>query len=153
VVAMNTMLPHGSPPSEAFLRWRRFSQRTPELDVARIMRASLCRRKLTDAEAEACNAPFPSREFQTAVSVFPRLVPIRPDHAGAYENRNAIKVLRTLDIPVSLPWGAEDPITAPGDAQLRSIFGNVGAPAAIAGAGHFVQEDAPEEVLGFMLTQ
>lgn len=147
VVAMNTMLPDGSRPTDAFLKWRRFSQRTPHLDVARLMRGSLRRRSLTDDEAAAYNAPFPASEFQTAAAVFPRLVPIRPDHAGAYENRKAIEVLRTLDIRASLPWGVDDPITAPGEPQLRSIFRDVTAPAPIANAGHFVQEDAPEDLI------
>lgn len=146
VIAMNTLLPDGGAPTEAFLRWRAFSQRTPHLDVARLMRGSLRSRTLTDAEAAAYNAPFPSPEYQTAALVFPRLVPIRPDQPDAYANRKAIEILRTLDIPVSLPWGTEDPITAPGEAQLRAIFRNVAPPLPISGAGHFVQEDAPPEL-------
>jgi pimeloyl-ACP methyl ester carboxylesterase len=54
--------------------------------------------------------------------------------------------LKTLDLPVLLPSGAEDAITAPAEPFLRSIFRNVAPPLWIAGAGHFIQEDAAEEV-------
>ena len=103
-------------------------------------------RLLSDEEAAAYAAPFPSQEYQTAALVFPRLMPIRPDYPGAYDNRVAIEVLRTLELPVLLPWGAEDAITASAEAHLRSIFRNVAPPLSIKGAGHFIQEDAGEEV-------
>jgi hypothetical protein len=67
--------------------------------------------------------PFPSAEYQTAAFIFPRLVPIRPDGPGAYDNRVAIERLKTLDLPVLLPWADGDPITAPAEAHLRSISG------------------------------
>src|SRR5260370_23019415 len=102
------------------------------------MRATLKKRQLRDAEAAACAALFPSVEFQVAARVFPRLVPIRPDHPGAYENRVAIERLKTLDLPVLLPWASEDPITAPAEAPLRSIFRNASPKLIIAGAGPFI---------------
>jgi len=146
IVAMNTGLPDGRGFSEAFMQWRRFSQRVDSLDIAALMRRSMKRRKITDAEATAYSAPFPSKEYQTAALIFPRLVPIRPDHAGAYENRIAIERLRELDIPVLLPWADGDPITASAERFLRSIFKNVAPPVTIKDAGHFIQEDAGEEV-------
>ena len=143
---MNTGISGGGPPGEAFLKWRRFSQRVRELDVPRLMNATLRRRQLSADEARAYQAPFPSAEYQRAALVFPRLVPIRRDHPGAYDNRVAIERLKTLDLPVLLPWGSEDPITAPAEPMLRSIFRNLAPPLPIANAGHFIQEDAGEEV-------
>lgn len=150
LVAMNTGLPIGAAPGEAFLRWRRFSQRIDALDLPALMRNSLRRRKLTDAEGSAYQAPFPSREFQTAALEFPRLVPIRPDDPGVFENRAALEKLKTLDLPVLLPWGAEDPITAPAEAFLRSIFKSAAPPVPVA-AGHFIQEDAGEVVAAHII--
>jgi haloalkane dehalogenase len=151
LVAMNTGISDGLARSDAFMKWRRYSQRVPSLDVARLMRAALKKRQLSGAEAAAYAAPFPSVEYQTAALVFPRLVPIRPDHAGAYDNRVAIERLRTLDLPVLLPWADGDPITAPEEARLRSIFKNVAPRIVVEGAGHFIQEDAGEEVAGYIL--
>jgi haloalkane dehalogenase len=148
LVAMNTAITMGDPGSEAFLKWRRFSQRVGWLDVPALMRNTIKQRALSDAEAAAYGAPFPSKDYQTAALVFPRLVPIRADHPGAYENRAAIERLKTLDLPVLLPWGAEDAITSPAEPFLRSLFRNVAEPLWIAGAGHFIQEDAGEEVAG-----
>jgi haloalkane dehalogenase len=145
VVAMNTGLPIGAPMGEAFLKWRRFSQCVEALDVPTLMRNSLRRVQLSDAELSAYQAPFPSKEYQTGALVFPRLVPTRPDHPGAFENRQALATLKTLDLPVLLAFGTEDPITASAEPFLRSVFKNARA-TPIAGAGHFIQEDAGEEV-------
>jgi haloalkane dehalogenase len=146
LVAMNTAIPDGRLLGDAFMKWRRFSQRIEALDLQRLMRNSLKKRVLTDAEAAAYAAPFPAKEYQTAALVFPRLVPIRPDHTGAYENRRAIERLRTLPLPVFLPWADGDPITAAAEEHLRSIFPNAAPPVVIRGAGHFLQEDSGEEV-------
>lgn len=151
LVAMNTGISPGGNPGPAFMQWRRFSQRVGMLDVPLLMRNTLVRRKLTDTEADAYGAPYPAKEYQTAALVFPRLVPIRPDHPGAYDNRVAIEILKTLTLPVMLPWGADDMITAPAEKHLRSIFQNVAPPVRIERAGHFIQEDAGEEVAGLIV--
>jgi haloalkane dehalogenase len=146
LVAMNTGLPTGGAMGDAFLRWRRFSQRVDALDIPLLMRNSLRRVQLTEAEGAAYQAPFPAKEYQTGALVFPRLVPTRPDHPGAFENRQALEVLKTLELPVLLAFGSEDPITAAAEPFLRSIFKNATA-TPVAGAGHFIQEDAGEEVV------
>jgi len=151
LVAMNTGIAAGQSRGEAFLKWRRFSQRATHLDVGRLMSNTLKLRRPTPEEAAAYNAPFPSADYQTAALVFPRLVPVRPDHPGAYDNRMAIERLRTLDLPVLLVWGAEDAITAAGEAHLRSIFRHVSPTQWVAEAGHFIQEDAGQEVAARIL--
>jgi haloalkane dehalogenase len=151
LVAMNTGISIGDPRSEAFYKWRRFSQRVESLDLATLMRNTLKLRQLTEAEAAAYAAPFPSEEYQTGALVFPRLVPIRKDHPGAFANRMAIERLKTLDLPVLLIWGEEDAITAPAEPFLRSIFKNVAPRVTIPGAGHFIQEEAGEEVARHIL--
>ena len=60
-------------------------------------------------------------------------------------NRAAIATLKTLDLPVLLPWADGDPITGPWEPQLREIFPHA-TPLAIHGAGHFLQEDRGEEI-------
>ncbi|MBI5967518.1 MAG: alpha/beta fold hydrolase [Deltaproteobacteria bacterium] len=148
LAAMNTGIGPGLHPGESFMRWRYFSQRAKELEIPALMRNAMRKRTLTDAEAAAYGVPFPSAAYQTGALVFPRLVPIRPDHPGAYDNRLAIEKLKTLDLPVLLPWSDSDPITGPWEAALRKIFKNVAPPLVIKGAGHFLQEDAGEEIAG-----
>ena len=157
LVPMNTGLPDGraaraagttdgSGLGGAFMVWRRFSQRQKELDLPAMMKQAIRGRELTDAEAAAYGAPFPSVAYQTAALLWPRLVPTRPDHPGAYDNHVAVEVLRTLDLPVLMPWSEGDPVTRAGEGMLRGIFRNCAPPLAIKGALHFIQEDAGEEV-------
>ena len=148
LVAMNTGIGPGLNPGKGFRRWRYISQRVQELDVSGLMRNAVLRRKLTDGEAAAYDAPFPSVDYQTGALVFPRLVPVRPDHPGAYENRIAMEKLKNLNLPVLLPWADQDPITGPWEAALRKLFRKVAPPLTIKGAGHFLQEDAGEEIAG-----
>ncbi len=150
VVAMNTGIGSGAPRGGAFLKWRRFALRAESLDVGKLMNNTLVNRKLTDPERAAYDAPFPSKEYQRGALTFPRLVPIRHDHPGAYDNRVATERLRKLELPVLLIWGKKDAITAPSEAHLRTIFQNCG-PTVWLDAGHFIQEDAGSEVAARIL--
>jgi haloalkane dehalogenase len=141
IIPMNTGIPNGmGGGGDAFMAWRRFSQRQRFLDV------HIASANATPEEQNAYRAPFPSEQYQAGALVFPRLVPMRPDHPGAYDNRVAIEKLRTLNIPVLPIAGENDPITAGAVHLLRSIFKNVAPAVTIKGAGHFIQEDAGEEV-------
>jgi haloalkane dehalogenase len=150
VVMMNTGIPSGYPFGDAFATWRRLSQDQVFMDVPTLVKISL-QRQLTDPEYAAYGAPFPSKEYGRGALVFPRLVPIRPDHPGTYDNLIAIEKLRKLDIPALLFWGDKDDITKLGVYALRSIFKTANEPIIIKGAGHFIQEDAGEEVAGKIL--
>ena len=152
LVAMNTAFPVGGAISDGFMAWRRYAQRQHQMDAGLIVRGALRMRTLTDAEADAYRAPFPSPDFQAGALVFPRLVPIRSDHPGAYENRIAVERLKQLELPVLLPWGDGDPVLGKLEPDLRAIFPNVAPPLIIHDAGHFIQEDAGEEVAGHITT-
>jgi hypothetical protein len=103
------------------------------------MRQTVRGRTLRAAEAAAYRAPFPSAAYHTGVLVFPRLVPVRLGHPGAYDNRIATDALRSLELPVLLPGADGDPIMGYWEGHLRDIFRNVGAPLTIARAGRCLQ--------------
>ncbi|HTT76118.1 MAG TPA: haloalkane dehalogenase [Candidatus Binataceae bacterium] len=145
LVAMNTAFPDGSELGAGFMRWRHYVQRLHELDAGSIVQRTLRRRQLSEAEAKAYRAPFPTADYQTGALTFPRLVPTHPDHPGAYENRVAIERLRKLDLPVLLPWGVADPVLGHLEPRMKAIFPNARS-ITVADAGHFIQEDAGEEV-------
>jgi hypothetical protein len=73
------------------------------------------------------------------------LVPTRPDHPGARENRRAGERLRRLDLPVLLPWS--DPIAGaePWRERLREIFPRATL-LSFDRAGRFLPEDAGESL-------
>jgi haloalkane dehalogenase len=144
-VWMNTGLSPGADVGPAFNAWLQLNQEQVFMDIAAGLNTAV-ERRMSEAEFAAYGAPFPSREYQRGSLSFPRLVPIRRDQAGTYENRQALEKLSTLDIPVQLFIGDKDDITKLGIHMLKAIFKNATGPIVYKDAGHFIQEDAGEEV-------
>jgi haloalkane dehalogenase len=124
----------------------------PEIQVGWFV-ASGCRRGLDDALRAAYDAPFPDPSFQAGARAMPNLVPTTPDDAATPANRRAWQVLTELDIPALVAFSDGDPITG----AMRPIFENV-LPGAqgrthpvIENAGHFLQEDAGDELAAHIL--
>jgi haloalkane dehalogenase len=148
VVAANTFLPTGDrPPGEAFLRWRRFSQETPEFPVGRIVQGGSLT-KLADEVLAGYDAPFPDESYKAGARQFPALVPISPDDPAAAANRAAWESLRRFARPFLTAFSDGDPITAGAERVLQAaIPGAAGQPhTTIRGGGHFLQEDRGEEL-------
>jgi haloalkane dehalogenase len=78
----------------------------------------------------------------------PGLVPTSPDDPAAPANRAAWAALRESSTPMLVAFSDEDPITGPMAAifqrQMRGAQGYEHP--VIHGAGHFLQEDAGEEL-------
>ena len=148
VVAANTFLPTGdTPPGDAFLAWRKFSQETPEFPVGMIVSGG-CAGTLTPETTAAYDAPFPDDRYKAGARQFPVLVPISPDDPAAAPNRKAWEVLRRFTKPFLTAFSDSDPITKGADQFLReAIPGAKGQPhTTIIGGGHFLQEDKGEEL-------
>ncbi len=71
-----------------------------------------------------------------------------PEHASVAENKAAWAVLSTFTKPVLTCFSDKDMVTAGGEkAFIERIPGAKGQPhTIIKGGGHFLQEDAPEEL-------
>lgn len=148
VIASNTLLPDGRiPPTEAFLRWRRFSQQVDPFDCGGIVQQATARGISAGARA-AYNAPFPDPRSLGAPRRLPLLVPISPDDASALTNLLAWDTLARFDRPFLTLFGDSDPMTAPyAKIFQQRIPGAAGQPhAIIRNAGHFIQEDAGPEL-------
>jgi len=146
VVAANTGLPTGDQPMPA--SWVRFAEAvaTAEtLDVARFVQSG-CRTDLTDEARRAYDAPFPDESFKAAVRAMPSLVPRTPADPETEPNRAAWGELARWRRPFLVAFSDRDPITEAMAPILRSaIPGAAGVRhPVIAGAGHFLQEDAGE---------
>jgi haloalkane dehalogenase len=148
VVAANTGLPTGDrdmPP--VWWEFRRAVEKAPMLDVGRLV-ASGCAQGLDDAARAAYDAPFPDEASKTGPRAMPLLVPTRPDDPATLANRAAWEVLARWDRPFLTAFSDGDPITGAMAPILRRLVpGAAGLEhPVVAGAGHFLQEDAGEEL-------
>ena len=148
IVAANTFLPTGDrAPSEAFFAWREYSQTTPRFHAGGIVRGG-CRRPVAPDVEGAYDAPYPDDTYMAGARQFPALVPVTPDDPAAPANRAAWEVLSQWEKPFLCAFSDSDPITAGGDRVFRKLIpGTRGQPeVVIRDAGHFLQEDAGEEL-------
>jgi haloalkane dehalogenase len=151
VVAANTGLPTGDVDMpEAWWQFRRAVEKagaSGALDIARLV-ASGCRRPLPAEVLAAYEAPFPDQSYLAGPRAMPLLVPTRPDDPATEANRAAWATLRELDLPFLCAFSDGDPITgAMAPILRRTMRGAAGRDhPTIVGAGHFLQEDAGEEL-------
>jgi haloalkane dehalogenase len=148
IVAANTFLPTGDQPTgEAFLRWQRYSQETPEFHVGGIVKGA-CVTDLSPEVIAAYDAPFPDDRYKAGARIFPVLVPTSPDDPAVPANRRAWEVLRRWEKPFLTAFSDSDPVTRGGDRLFQQLVpGTQGQPhTTIEGAGHFLQEDKGEEL-------
>jgi haloalkane dehalogenase len=148
VVAANTGLPTGDVDMPAV--WHAFReavQKAPVLDIGRLVQSG-CATSLPEPVRAAYDAPFPNEMYKAGPRAMPSLVPYRPDDPASSANRDAWKTLTELDLPFLVAFSDGDPITG-GMAPVlrRAMRGARGLEhPVIAGAGHFLQEDAGEEL-------
>jgi haloalkane dehalogenase len=150
LVAANTGLPTGDQDMpQVWWGFRRAVERAPVLDIARFVQRG-CRRTLSAAERSAYDAPFPDGTFQAGPRAMPLLVPTRPDDPASEANRAAWQVLSRWEKPFLCAFSDGDPITGAMAPVLRAaVPGAAGRDhPVIAGAGHFLQEDAGEQLAG-----
>jgi haloalkane dehalogenase len=141
LLVMNTALGTGDAPlGEGFLAWRTFSNRNPDMDIARLMQRACPH--LREAESAAYAAPFPNASYKAGVRRFPNLVPDRPDAGGAALSRQARDFWRERWTGRSLmAIGMKDPVLGPPVMQaLHAQIRNCPRPMEIAEGGHFLQE-------------
>jgi len=147
-VAANTGLPTGAQQMpEVWLRFRDTVRAAPALDVARLVQSG-CRTELAPEVLAAYDAPFPDETFKAGPRAMPGLVPTSLDDPASAANIAAWQRLSTLDIPFLVAFSDGDPITAAAAPVLREVVPGAAGVAhpTIAGAGHFLQEDAGEQL-------
>jgi len=150
VIASNTGLPVGEGENEFLRNWISFSQSVDELPIATLV-ASGTTRSLSEPELAAYSAPFPDGRYQAAAKQFPVLIPVQPDNPGVPQARAAWDFLETFTKPFLTVFGSEDPVAfKPGShlAFQRRIPGAAGRDHIVLnGPNHFIQEDAPDELV------
>ena len=145
----------GGPPGvPGFLYWRKFCAEGAEIlrpgdAIDCIGEAS----SLADDEKEAFNAPYPDESYAQGARRFPSLVPLFADEPEVAENKVAWRVLKEFNKPFMLAFADDDPVTASmAQPFLDSVPGCQGVEhRTIAPAGHFLQQDQPEQCVQAIL--
>lgn len=89
---------------------------------------------------------WPLRHFaaRSTVLALARMVPTHMDHPTLPELNKIDAWARTFTGPVELVWGLRDPILGPAIRRMRELF--PAAPVTETQAGHFLQEEVPDEL-------
>lgn len=141
LLIMNTALGTGDVPlSEGFVAWRAYVNKTPDLPCGKLMQRTC--KHLTQAEADAYDAPYPDLASKAGARAFPNLVPDRPDAPGAAISRKARDWWSNAWQGESfMAIGATDPVLGPPVMNaLRKLIRNCPEPYVHAQGGHFLQE-------------
>ena len=130
------------------LAWVARSQRSNAISAG-ASASRLCTEPMSEEVIAGYDAPFPDDPFQVAHRQFAMLIPLRVADEGALRNRQTWKTLSTLDKPLLTVYGDSDPCTGGWDAIFQErVPGARGQPhITLAGAGHFLAEDRPAELL------
>jgi haloalkane dehalogenase len=147
LVVLNTGIYSGRPPGETWLRFRELVRSTgADFQPGRLIQLT-CTTELPDDVVAAYDAPFPVPESKMGVLMFPELVPDGDEHPSARAMLAVRDALSTWEKPALVFFGDSDPIFSPRVAErLGELIPGAELQQPVAGAGHFLQEDAGEEV-------
>ncbi len=137
-----------------FMYWVKHCDAHPDFHPAEVMKSALNR--CGEDEYRAWAAPFPDPSHMQGARQFPSLVPIIPDNPAIPANRAAWRFFEQFEKPFLTAFGDSDPVTRGGEKRfIDTVPGARGQKHTILeGAGHFLQDDAGEElaeiVIAFM---
>ncbi len=154
LVILNTGLPTGKKPPEAFMRWREFVQNTPDLPIDLVIKMGLFHPEaVTDRVIAGYTAPFPDGTFKAGARAWPLMVPIAPDSPVAVYNQKTRDALAHWEKPALVLFSDKDPISKGADAFFRRLIPTAAdqPEITIADAGHFLQEEKGEQIAGHIL--
>jgi haloalkane dehalogenase len=149
-----------------FVTWQKFSWETEDFPVGLMMyfgtshdsrlanALNMGLRRLGmgkiagSALVKAYDAPYPDASYKMGVRAMPSRVPLLPGDPSTEAQHRAWAVFDRWEKPFLCAFADDDPITGSQAAEFtRRIPGAKGQPhRVIAGGGHFVQENAPEEL-------
>jgi haloalkane dehalogenase len=131
--------------TDAWSAFRDFVERTEDLPVGFLVRGA-CKHDPGDEVIAAYDAPFPSVSSKAGARAFPLMLPTSPEMPGAAAGQRVLDALRGDQRPKLVLWADSDPVLP---LQVGERFaGALGTEVdhVIAGASHFLQEDAGPEI-------
>ncbi|WND02989.1 haloalkane dehalogenase [Temperatibacter marinus] len=153
IFATNTGLPIGNGGNSWMRWWLRLMKFSLVFPWKMAFEKGFRRNFPTSDVLAAYKAPFPEKKYQAGILKFPQLIAIFPDNPGVSANRDAWAKLANYHKPLLTVFGNKDPITRGGHKVLmRQIPGSTNQNHAILeGVGHFSPEEAPEELLEYLI--
>jgi haloalkane dehalogenase len=131
--------------NDAWMTFRAFVERTDDLPVGLLVRRA-CLNDPGDDVIAAYDAPFPNAAAKAGARAFPLILPLTPDAPGAAAGQRVLEALRGDTRPRLILWADSDPVL-PLETGRRFAAALGGAvDHVIAGASHFLQEDAGPEI-------
>jgi haloalkane dehalogenase len=132
--------------NEAFMAWRNFAERNPDLPVGFIIQ-SATKTEVPQEVIDAYEAPWPNAESKAGVAQFPLLVPTEESGAGVAEMNAVREALSRWEKPALVCFSDSDPIFQPKAGQrFVDLIPGARELRVIEGAAHFLQEDRGEEI-------
>lgn len=152
LVVLDTGIGGGRPPSELWLRFREVVRSAgADVDPVRLIESGTVD-GLSDEARAAYAEPFPTPASKAGLRAFPELVPAEPGHPNAEPMNRVREALRSWTKPTLVVWGAQDAVLPPALARAFSdLIPGAAEPVVLEGAGHFLQEDRPEELAAALL--
>jgi haloalkane dehalogenase len=145
LVILNTGLFAGQV-NEAFMAWRNFAERNPDLPVGFIIKSATAT-EVPQEVLDAYEAPWPNAESKAGVAQFPLLVPIEETGPGVAEMNAVRDHLSRWEKPALVCFSDSDPIFKPKAGQrFVDLIPGARELRVIEGAAHFLQEDKGEEI-------
>ncbi|HYB30687.1 MAG TPA: haloalkane dehalogenase [Solirubrobacteraceae bacterium] len=131
--------------NDAWMAFRNFVERTEDLPVGLLVRRA-CARDPGDEVIAAYDAPFPHAATKAGARAFPLILPLTPDAPGAAASARVLGALRSDCRPRLFIWAEADPVIPleTGRRFAAALGGEIDH--VIAGASHFLQEDAGAEI-------
>lgn len=135
----------GDDSGRGFLHWVKYCAESKGFSPQEVLTLSTAG-TLAEEEQRAYGAPFPDETYLAGARQFPSLVPIIPDNPAIDANRTAWAVFEKWEKPFLTAFSDSDPVTAGAHVRFQqSVPGAESQPhITIKGAGHFLQEQAPE---------
>ena len=146
IVVLDTGLFTGRQPmTDAWMRFRDFVARTEDLPVGLLVRRA-CLNDPGDEVIAAYDAPFPTAASKAGARAFPLILPLSPDDPGAAAGQRVLDALRGDPRPKLVLWADSDPVLPLETGRRFAAALGAEVDHVIAGASHFLQEDAGPEI-------
>ena len=150
LVILNTGVFRPGPgwPTPGFQAWRDWAEQNPDMPIGFVIQRATTTELGPDVIA-GYEAPFTDAASKAGAAAFPLIVPLKEDDPGAAEMADVRAALARWDKPALVAFSDSDPVfpQRAGEKMADRIPGAMPF-VGIAGASHFLQEDAGETIVG-----